>query len=110
MNWNKKNYKFVCNNLNHEIIPDGSYTKQTSSGLIVYLKKSKATDIWDNLEKKKSLIGNDESKPSKSKDPNESLMNMMREMYENGDPEMKRMIAESWTKSRSGEAAKGFDL
>jgi calcyclin binding protein len=96
--------------LNHEILPDGSYTKQTSSGLTVYLKKAKATDIWDNLEKKKSIMGKDESKPSKSKDPNESLMDMMRDMYQSGDPEMKRIIAESWTKSKSGETPKGFDL
>ena len=33
-------------------------------------------------------------------DPNESLMNMMRDMYQNCDPEMKKMIAEAWTKSR----------
>jgi calcyclin binding protein len=110
MNWNKKNYKFVCNNLNHEIVPEGSYTKQTSSGLIVYMKKAKDSDYWDNLEKKKSTLGRDDEKPNKSKDPNESLMDMMRDMYQSGDPEMKRIIAESWTKSRSGEAPKGFDL
>ena len=28
-------------------------------------------------------------------------MEMMRDMYQNGDPEMKRMIAEAWTKSKS---------
>ena len=31
---------------------------------------------------------------------------MMRDMYQNGDPEMKRMIAEAWTKSRDEQEAK----
>ena len=42
----------------------------------------------------------------KNKDPNQSLMEMMRDMYQNGDPEMKRMIAEAWTKSRDEQEAK----
>ena len=33
-------------------------------------------------------------------------MEMMRDMYQNGDPEMKRMIAEAWTKSRDEQEAK----
>ena len=100
-----------CNNLNKEIDADGSYTKQTSSGLVVYLKKGKSSDHWDSLEKKKSPLGDDEEKPNKSKnpkDPNESMMDMMKEMYQSGDPEMKKIIAESFAKSRSGETPKGF--
>lgn len=105
MNWKDKNYRFSCFNLNKEIKPDDSYVKQTNSGLIVYLAKAKAGDYWDALEKKKSLFGdkdgeNDPTKFDKNKDPNASLMEMMRDMYQNGDPEMKRMIAEAWTKSR----------
>lgn len=33
-------------------------------------------------------------------------MEMMRDMYQNGDPEMKRMIAEAWTKSRDEQENK----
>ena len=33
-------------------------------------------------------------------------MEMMRDMYQNGDPEMKKMIAEAWTKSQD-EQLKG---
>ncbi len=109
LNWNKNNFKFAGNNLCHEIDPEGSYVKQTSSGLVVYLKKVKTSDHWDNLEKKKSITGDSEDKKEPSKDPNQGLMDMMREMYQNGDPEMKRIIAESWTKSKSGEN-KGMDI
>lgn len=107
LNWQKKNFRFSCFNLAKDIIPENSYTKATSSGLIIYLAKANKTDFWDNLEKKKSLIGGEPGDAkNKNKDPNESLMDMMRDMYQNGDPEMKRMIAEAWTKSRDEQAGK----
>ena len=98
----KKNFRFSCFNLCKDINPNESYVKQTNSGLIVYLSKANKSDFWDSLEKKKNLFGksDDESPLKKDADPNESLMNMMRDMYQNGDPEMKKMIAEAWTKSR----------
>ena len=109
LNWKGRNYRFSCFNLSKEINPTDSYVKQTNSGLIVYLAKANTSDFWDSLEKKKGLFGNkDEDSPAldKNKDPNQSLMEMMRDMYQNGDPEMKRMIAEAWTKSRDEQNAK----
>lgn len=35
------------------------------------------------------------------KDPNESLMDLMKKMYDEGDDEMKRTITKSWTESRN---------
>lgn len=32
-------------------------------------------------------------------DPSAGLMNMMKKLYETGDPEMKRMIAKTWQES-----------
>ena len=108
--WKEKNYRFSCFNLSKEITPKDSYVKQTNSGLIVYLAKANKSDLWDSLEKKKGLFGNkdEDGAPAldKNKDPNASLMEMMRDMYQNGDPEMKRMIAEAWTKSRDEQENK----
>ena len=108
--WKNKNYRFSCFNLNKDINPKDSYVKQTNSGLIVYLKKENNSDTWESLEKKKGLFGNkdenEEGGADKNKDPNASLMEMMRDMYQNGDPEMKRMIAEAWTKSRDEQQNK----
>ena len=108
--WKNKNYRFSCFNLNKGINPTDSYVKQTNSGLIVYLKKENNSDYWDSLEKKKGLFGNKDENGEggldKNKDPNASLMEMMRDMYQNGDPEMKRMIAEAWTKSRDEQENK----
>lgn len=109
IDWNKKNFRFSCFNLNKEITPADSYVKATSSGLVIYLAKKNKGDYWDSLEKKKSLLdkeGEDGENKLKDKDPNASLMEMMRDMYQNGDPEMKKMIAEAWTKSQD-EQLKG---
>ena len=110
LNWKGRNYRFSCFNLSKEINPTDSYVKQTNSGLIVYLAKANTSDFWDSLEKKKGLFGNKDEDGSpaldKNKDPNQSLMEMMRDMYQNGDPEMKRMIAEAWTKSRDEQENK----
>ena len=110
LGWKNRNYRFSCVNLSKEIIPNDSYVKQTNSGLIVYLAKANKSDFWDSLEKKKGLFGNkdEDGNPAldKNKDPNQSLMEMMRDMYQNGDPEMKRMIAEAWTKSRDEQESK----
>jgi hypothetical protein len=43
----------------------------------------------------------------KDKDPSSSLMDMMKKMYEEGDDNMKRTIAEAWTKSKD---KKGGDM
>jgi calcyclin binding protein len=105
-NWNKKNYRFSCFNLCKDINPEKCKATATSSGLVIRLAKANSGDHWDSLEKKKGLLDkNDEEEDggdkTKDKDPNASLMEMMRDMYQNGDPEMKKMIAEAWTKSQN---------
>ena len=93
--------------MNKTIIPSESYVKATSSGLNVYLKKEKS-EFWDGLEKKKSMTGGEPSeKMGKEKDPNAGMMDMMKEMYQNGDDNTKRMIAESWTKAQDGKGGQG---
>ncbi len=39
-------------------------------------------------------------KMDEGKDPGDSLMQLMKNMYETGDDEMKRTIAKAWTESR----------
>jgi len=105
--WNGKNLRFACGNLNKSISPEGSYVKQQNSALVVYLKKDKQ-EFWDGLEKKKSMLGDtDKIGKDKSDDPTAGLMNMMKEMYQNGDENTKRMIAESWQKAQDGKGMGG---
>jgi calcyclin binding protein len=109
LNLEKKNFKFACANLSKEIDPETSYVKATNSGLTIFLKKAQSSDHWDTLEYKKPIIGDKSEKKPKDKDPNAGLMDMMKEMYQNGDPEMKRIIAESFSKAQSGETNKKMD-
>jgi len=43
-------------------------------------------------------------KLDEKKDPNEGLMDLLKQMYEDGDDEMKRTIAKSWCESRSKQS------
>lgn len=38
-------------------------------------------------------------------DPNDSLMTMMKQMYDDGDDEMKRTIAKAWSESRNKQSS-----
>ena len=39
-------------------------------------------------------------KPDKNEDPSASLMGLMKQMYQDGDDEMKRTIAKAWHESQ----------
>ena len=72
-----------------------------SNGFSLTLKK-KCKGNWDPLVPKKSPIGQADAAKEEGKDPGDGLMNMMKEIYENRD-DMKRTIAEAWTKSKDKE-------
>ena len=46
----------------------------------------------------------------KDEDPSSSIMKMMKQMYDDGDDEMKRTIAKAWTESREKQAAGDLSL
>ena len=72
-----------------------------SNGVTITLAKFNKTESWTDLKPKKSLIGDKTSKGG-SGDGLGDIMGMMKEMYQNGDDEMKKTIAESWQKSQDG--------
>lgn len=43
-------------------------------------------------------------------DPGSSLMNMMKQLYDEGDDEMKRTIAKAWTEAREKQQENGEGL
>ena len=93
------NYKLKFSKLNKEIVSARVTAK--SNGFSLALKK-KGKGNWDALVPKKSPIGKADETKEEGKDPGDGLMNMMKELYENGD-DMKRTIAEAWTKSKDKE-------
>ncbi|CAD8070212.1 unnamed protein product [Paramecium sonneborni] len=77
--------------------------KVTNNSIVLNLIK-KDQKNWEQLNYKEKLVDTDPSKLDKQ-DPQASLMNMMKEMYQNGDDDMKRTIAQAWSKSQE---EKGF--
>ena len=45
-----------------------------------------------------------DAKDDEDADPSASIMNMMKDMYQNGDDEMRRVIGKAWTESREKQA------
>jgi calcyclin binding protein len=73
-----------------------------SNTVVLKLAKKKKNSRWADLVPKDEKFKPEAIK--KNEDPNASLMNMMKKMYEEGDDNMKRTIAEAWTKSKDGKA------
>ncbi|XVF25466.1 hypothetical protein REPUB_Repub13aG0214700 [Reevesia pubescens] len=68
--------------------------------IITLFKASKGN--WSDLHFKEDRL-----KPNldKERDPMAGIMDLMKNMYEEGDEEMKRTIAKAWTDARSGKTA-----
>jgi calcyclin binding protein len=85
--------------LNGLIDPAACKIKVKSNSLTVEMVKAKKKH-WDDIKEKKKPTGEisaaSSKKDEKEGDPSASLMNMMKELYETGDDNMKRTIAESW--------------
>lgn len=103
-----RTYKFTVNSLLHPIDIEKSFKKiKVNDGMVaVLLKKVKEGVTWKFLTStEKALKDNkekvfDKSGDSKNADPNNALMDIMKKMYESGDPEMKRTIAKAWTEGQ----------
>lgn len=70
--------------------------------VVIFLAKAKEGNHW-------SHITNTEKKATEPKvpklnpgdDPSAGLMDMMKQMYEDGNDDLKRVIAKAWTESRA---------
>lgn len=57
---------------------------------------------WPQLEHKNQSIKEDKpANPNEKSDPQASMMNMMKDMYDKGDDEMKRNIQKAWFESQN---------
>ncbi|KAF2901079.1 hypothetical protein ILUMI_05135 [Ignelater luminosus] len=99
-----KDYSFTVNNLLMPINPSESNWKIKSDMILINAAKveQKTWDFVTETEKRAS-----ESKklpsvdPNDKADPSEGLMSLMKNMYDQGDDEMKRTIAKAWHESRT---------
>ncbi|KAI3456007.1 hypothetical protein Pfo_012670 [Paulownia fortunei] len=96
-----KNYRCAVPKLNKEIVPEKCKLIVKPKRVVVTLVKASKGN-WLDLHFKE-----DKLKPNldKERDPMAGIMDLMKNMYEEGDEEMKRTIAKAWTDARSGKAA-----
>jgi len=90
-----KNYRLVLD-LNKEIIPDTSKVSVKKNRITITLSKTKGQfgyDSWTDLKQTRQSAALD-------KDPGAGLMDMMKQMYDDGDDQMKKTLGEAMLKSR----------
>ncbi|CAN4077010.1 unnamed protein product [Withania somnifera] len=94
-----KNYRFSLPKLNKEIVPENCKVLVKPTRVVMTLAKASRGN-WLDLHYKE-----DKFKPNldKEKDPMAGIMDLMKNMYEEGDEEMKKTIAKAWTDARSGK-------
>jgi len=102
---NNKNFRFGIPKLQEEIDQIGSIFRTRTNRFIITLKKKK-NGLWGSLHWKentlsKSSTPSNNNSADSNEDPSKSIMNLMKNMYEEGDDEMKRTIAKAWTESQS---------
>jgi len=102
MNFNLKNYRIKRDNLEHDIVPEKSKHIVKADKIVVKLAKVKGEygtfDFWSKLTDNKR-----KEKKKNTADPQSSIMNMMKDMYDSGDDNMRKIIGETMTKQRNGE-------
>ena len=101
------NYRFLKRNLHQDIVPADSQVQVKGNHIIITLQKVKGDtgyDSWMDL----CAIGR--RKPTGAKidnGPQDSIMAMMRNLYEDGDDNMKRILGEAMHKALTGEFVGG---
>lgn len=102
-NLENKDYVLTINKLLNPIVPEQSTWKVKNDMVIVTIAKEKQEN-WSHvteLEKKMSDSKKKLPEMDENSHPTDGLMSIMKNMYEQGDDEMKRMIAKAWTESQS---------
>jgi len=106
---NGKNHSLLIINLLHPISVEGSYTKVKTDMVVVFMKKKEASENWATVTvQDKKAKETKVPKHEPGEDPSGNLMSMMKQMYDEGDDEMKRTIAKAWTESRDKSTKEGF--
>jgi len=95
-NLDGKNFRLVKSNLEEDIVPSECKAIIKKNRIKIKLMKVKADygyKSWINLEAKGKR--NEEV----AKDPNGGIMDMMKQLYEDGDDKMKKLIGETMEKT-----------
>eukprot|EP00934_Nitzschia_sp_Nitz4_P000515 Nitzschia sp. Nitz4//scaffold2_size372955//325075//325887//NITZ4_000469-RA/size372955-processed-gene-0.455-mRNA-1//1//CDS//3329546916//515//frame0 len=103
-----QSYRLKKDHLEHDIVVDKSKYIVKADKIVVKLAKVKGEygsfDLWNKLTDPKR---NDKAPKA---NPASSLTSLMKDMYESGDDEMRKMIGETMLKQQRGELGKGAGM
>ncbi|XP_069937687.1 calcyclin-binding protein-like [Cherax quadricarinatus] len=104
-----KNYQLNITNLAKNIKPDASYHKVKTDMLVLFLCKSEQQK-WAGVTAE-DVRASEARKPKvNSDDPNAGMMDLMKQMYDEGDDKMKQMLNKTWYESQQKTLKGGNDL
>jgi len=110
--WNGKSYRLFKDHLEKDIEPEKSKYIVKADKIVIKLQKINGEygsyDYWSKLTDPKR-VDKKKAKKNTSSDPAASINDLMKDMYESGDDNMKKMIAETMMKQRNGELNKATD-
>ncbi|CAK1586905.1 unnamed protein product [Parnassius mnemosyne] len=100
-NLENKDYTLLINKLLEPINVGESHWKQKTDMVVIFLAKQHPNIKWSHMTEIEKKFEDQRNNRFKSddfdkKDPQESIMSLMKNMYETGDDEMKRMISKAW--------------
>ncbi|CDJ59955.1 calcyclin binding protein, putative [Eimeria maxima] len=97
-NLRQKNYTLKFSPLYAPVDTEKSNFTVKRDTVTIRLAKLRPGEHWDSVAK--ATQANAMPKLDPSADPSESIMSMMKSLYNEGDSEMKRTIAKAWTESQ----------
>ena len=101
--FNGKNLRFRVDPLFESIAVEKCTISVKSNSITLTLAKQNQKNWtslkWQKAPEKKSQSESKKDPLTDESDPSASLMSLMKDLYQNGDENMKRTIAESWEKS-----------
>eukprot|EP00667_Euglena_gracilis_P019859 EG_transcript_21362 len=94
-------YRLALGNLGGPVVPAGSSVKAKADGSITVSLRKGDSSTWSDLKVKEEKVK--APKFEKDEDPQVGLMNLMKNLYEEGDDEMKRTISKAFYESQAGK-------
>uniref|UniRef100_A0A0B7AKY2 Calcyclin-binding protein n=1 Tax=Arion vulgaris TaxID=1028688 RepID=A0A0B7AKY2_9EUPU len=89
-----------------DIVPKECYCKKKSEYVLVMLKKVDVGKTWQTVtEREKKAKEKKAPKYEDNEDPSSGITSMLKNMYDDGDDEMKRTISKAWYQSQTKQGA-----
>merc|ERR1719240_2027 len=103
MGYEGKNHRMIKTPLEKDIIPSSCKMKVKKNHIIITLEKVKGEHSYDSWSDLCAKGGRRKPPAKKGDNPQDSIMGMMEDLYDDGDDNMKKIIGEAMYKAQRGE-------